>query len=197
MKQRTTHHDVAARRDEIIRTAAKLFASKGYHATTLDEIARKLGVTKPALYYYVKSKRQLLEEIVNRIMEPMDRVIQTGKSDLPPIDKLRKIIEILVVFGAERKETTLIAFEEQKILTKRTRNAIRSRQKELERVVQEVLREGIEQGHFAVDDVRMTCFAILAVSNWIYRWYRPNGPLTPMQIAEKFIHLLEYGYIKR
>ena len=57
------------RRDEIMQVAARIFAIKGYHATTLEEIARELGITKPALYYHVRSKEEILREIINRILE--------------------------------------------------------------------------------------------------------------------------------
>ena len=190
-------HEATARRDEIIRVAARIFATKGYHATTLDEIARELGVTKPALYYHIRSKEELLREIVGKIMEPMETAIKVGNSSLSPREKIKEIVQILVKFGAERKETTLIAFEEVKILPKRSRDAIRRRQRGVEHVLQETLRQGINEGCFTIDDEKMVSFAILAASNWVYRWYRSDGGLTPTEIAEKFMHFFENGYMKR
>jgi len=90
----------------------------------------------------------------------------------------------------------LIAFEEVKILPKRTRDAIRRRQKEVEQSLQETLQEGIAKGDFAVEDTKIASFAILGAANWIYHWYRPRG-LTPEEIAERFIDFLENGYRKR
>jgi len=55
----------------------------------------------------------------------------------------------------------------------------------------------MKQGCFAVDDTKIASFAILAVSNWIYHWYRPDGYLTPTQIADQVIYLLENGYMKK
>lgn len=200
MNQKVKHkqtNEATARRDEIIRVAAQIFAAKGYHATTLDEIARELGVTKPALYYHVRNKEEILREIINKIMEPMETAIKVGGSGLSPREKIESIIQILVRFGAERKETTLIAFEELKILPKRSRDAIRRRQKGLEDILQEVLREGVKQGIFSVADEKMAAFTILASSNWVYRWYQPDGGLTPSEIAEKFVRFFENGYLKK
>jgi len=184
------------RKDEVIRIAARLFAAKGYHATTLDEIAEEIGVTKPALYYYITSKEDILRSIVNRIMEPMEEVFRVGRSALPAREKIERMIRILVMFSAERRETTLIAFEQANILPKRSRDALGRRQKDVEDVVQQTLTEGVEAGTFAIRDIKITSFAILAVANWSYRWFDPAGNLTPREIADQFISLLEHGYLK-
>ena len=104
---------------------------------------------------------------------------------------------MLVEFGAERKETSLIAFEQTNILPQRSRDALRRREKDVERVLQQTLKEGVEQGCVVVDDIKMASFAILAVSNWVYRWYRPDGYLTLTKIADQFIYVLENGYMKK
>jgi AcrR family transcriptional regulator len=186
----------ATRKEEVMSVAARLFAAKGYHATTLDQIAEEIGVTKPALYYYVTNKEDILRSIIGKMMEPMEEVTEVGRSTLPPKVKMARIIRILVKFAAERKETALIAFEQANILPKRSRDALRRRQKEVEKVVEQTLKEGIAQGCFAKVDTKMACFAILAISNSPYRWYRSEGSLTPVKIADQFIKLLENGYVK-
>jgi len=197
VKQKDNSNGTApTRKDEVIRVAARLFAAKGYHATTLDQIAQEIGVTKPALYYYITSKEDILRSIINRIMAPMEQATQVGKSNLPPKEKMEQIIRILVQFSAERTETTRIAFEQSNILPKRSQDALRRRQKGVERVVEQTLKEGADQGIFVVSDVKMTSFAILSVSNWLYRWYEPKGTMTPKEIADVFIDLLERGYLQ-
>jgi AcrR family transcriptional regulator len=180
MKQKElANNGPTERRDDVIRVAARLFAAKGYHATTLDQIAEEIGITKPALYYYITNKEDILRTIINRILEPMQEAVHIGQSTLHPKEKMRKIIMVLVQSAAERKETTLLAFEQANILPKRSRDALRRRQKEVERSMEQTLKEGMELGCFAVSDIRMASFAILAASNWLYRWYRPevNLPL--------------------
>jgi AcrR family transcriptional regulator len=185
------------RRDKIIQVAARIFAEKGYHGTTLDEIASELVITKPALYYHIKSKEDLLREIINSIVEPLETISRVKELDLSPREKLQKIITLLVISGAERQDTTTILFQDISILPKRKRDAIRRREKEIERCIQEILREGIEKGDFTVDDVKIASYGILGAANWTYRWYSPDGMLTPEQIAEKIVRLLENGYLKR
>jgi len=196
MKQNRTGSAIS-RREEIIVAAAKIFAAKGYLATTLDEIAREIGVSKPALYYHIKNKEEILREIIGRIMEPMEEVAKIGRSDLPPRDRVELMIKDLVKFAVERKEITLIALEQSRILPKRSQDALRRRQKEVEKVLQDSLKEGKNQGVFEIDDIKMASFAILAVSNWIYRWYQPGGTLTAKIIADHFIKLLENGFLKK
>jgi AcrR family transcriptional regulator len=196
-KQKSLNNNTPTRKEEIIRVAARLFATKGYHATTLDEIAGELGITKPALYYHIRDKEDILREIVNRIMEPMEAASRMGRSGLSPKEKIKGIVRILVKFAAERKETTLIAFEEVKILPKRTSDAIKRRQKEVELSLQEALKEGVDGGDFEVNDIKVASFAILGATNWVYRWYQPRGKLTPEIIAEQFINFLESGYLKK
>ena len=176
--------------------AARLFAAKGYHATTLDQIAEEIGVTKPALYYYVTNKEDILRTIIGKMMEPMEEVCEVGRSTLSPKEKMEKIIGILVKFAAERKDTALIAFEQANILPKRSRDSLRRRQKEVDKVVEQTLKAGIAQGYFTKVDTKIASFAILAVSNGPYRWYRSEGSLTPVKIADQFIKLLENGYMK-
>jgi AcrR family transcriptional regulator len=196
-KQKSWNDNALTRKEEIIRVSARLFATKGYHATTLDEIAGELGITKPALYYHIRDKEDILREIVNRIMEPMEAASKAGRSSLSPREKIEEIVKILVKFAAERKETTLIAFEEIKILPKRTSDAIKRRQKEVELSLQEALKEGVDRGNFKVNDIKVASFAILGAANWVYRWYQPHGKLTPEVIAEQFMNFLENGYLKK
>ena len=70
--------------------AARLFAAKGYHATTLDQIAEEIGVTKPALYYYVTNKEDILRTIIGKMMEPMEEVCEVGRSTLSPRKKWKR-----------------------------------------------------------------------------------------------------------
>jgi AcrR family transcriptional regulator len=196
MKQKPVPNNGNNRREEIIKVAAQIFSTKGYHGTTLDEIARQIGVSKPALYYHIKNKEELLKEIVGRIMEPMESVARVGRSDLPPRHRISEMIRMLIQFAAERQEITLIALELNKILPKRTREALRKRQKDVEEVLMQTLEEGMREGVFKSGDSKMFAFAILAAANSVYRWYDPEGNLNHEQIAKEFIRLLELGYLK-
>ncbi|MEJ2738897.1 MAG: TetR/AcrR family transcriptional regulator [Dehalococcoidia bacterium] len=184
-------------RESIVKMAAQLFIIEGYHGASISAIASKMGVTKPALYYYFRNKREILREITNRTIEPANKVIEIGRSDLPPKNRLRKIITTLIKTSAEMPETTLITFEMSNILPVKDRNLLRQRHKEVEEVVYKTIEEGVAQGLFRTKNIKIATFAILGASNSIYRWYSPKGMLTPTKIANQFIDLLANGYLKK
>jgi AcrR family transcriptional regulator len=197
MKTKRSDTGTPTRKDEIIRVASIIFAAKGYHGTTLEEIAKKMGISKPALYYHIKNKAEILREVIGRIMEPMEEVARMGRSDLPPTQRIEQMVTLLVKFAVERTETTLIAFEQNKMLPRKSQEALRRRQKEVEMVLQETLEEGVAKGIFIVDDVKITSFSILATANWVYHWYKPGAGLTYQQIANQVIKLIESGLLKK
>src|SRR4030042_4471412 len=100
MRQKQEQNNHISRREKIIKAAAQIFAAKGYHGTTLDEIAKQIGVSKPALYYHIKNKEEILKEIVGRIIEPMEAVASVGRSDMPVRERIARMIKMLVQFAA-------------------------------------------------------------------------------------------------
>lgn len=185
------------RRDEIIAAATKLFADKGYHAATLDEIAGQLDVTKAALYYHINDKEDILRSVCSKAMVPMTRnAAKIGKSSLSPREKVRQMILELVGFATEGKNEIAIVFEQSGTLPPRTYKAIRNQKRRIDQILQDILEEGVKDGSFAINDVKMASFAIIGACNWSYHWYQPGGRLAPEQIADELIHLLENGYLR-
>lgn len=195
MRKKGTKASNTLRMDEVTRVAARLFAAKGYHDTSVDEIAKEIGVSKPAIYYYFPSKGHILRAIIDKMIEASDNVINMGQSNLPPREKLEQILREMIQFSTERKEMSLIGFEQANILPQKSRYTLRRRQKAIKRVVEQTLREGVEQGCFKIDNISMYTFALLAAVNWCYRWYSPEGILTPDEIADQYIKFIENGIL--
>jgi len=149
-------------KEEIKKIAAALFASKGYHATTLDDIAAQLRVTKAAIYYHVKNKESILREISNEATKQLTSDFnQINHSTLSPKEKVRYIVYKLIKSSAENKDVITINFEQTNALPKRSYKAITKQKKAMEHILQDVLTEGVEQGVFDIKDVKMASFAIL------------------------------------
>jgi AcrR family transcriptional regulator len=195
MKSRRSRNNFLGKKNEIIRVAAMNFAVKGYRATTIEDISKEVGVTPPTIYYYVKNKEAILNEINNAMMEVLEKVAKVGSSALPAKERLETMIRIILKYAAEFREITLIATEQNNALSKRSRKALKLRQKEVDGALQQTIEEGIKEGTFTAYNSRIVSFAISAAAIYVYHWYRPSGAFTPDQIADQLIDFLENGLV--
>jgi AcrR family transcriptional regulator len=176
--------------------AADLFRQRGYRAATLDEIARRVGVAKPTLYGYFRSKEELLAAIFHRTMSMFERdlmAIRTGGED--PAAQLRRLIRFHV--GAVIAERSFLAvfFGEEANLPPRLSQAIRRRKARYDRTVRAMVRDGVRNGTIRTSNPRLLVFALLGMANWVYQWYDPAGEWNADTIADGFIALVEPGYL--
>lgn len=191
--------DKSLRIQKITDTAAELFHRKGYRSTTLDDVSKKLGITKAALYHYVSSKEKLLSRIYIQALENIFRnTDKIAGKDLPPDVRLRLIIQnhIKGIIIQSISMFSVFFTEENQLPAKEFRK-IRREKRKYTRIVEEIIEEGISQGLFRKSDPKLQAFAIIGMCNWVYKWYKP-GPdsYTPEQIADYFTSLLERGYLK-
>jgi hypothetical protein len=128
-------------------------------------------------------------------MDRMKQILRIRKSSLSAKEKLRQFIVYHVIYGADNTDLAKIAFEQLNILPKRSREVHKRKQREVVTFLQDLLQQGINDGTFAVDDTKVVAFAILGMCNWSYHWYKSQGKLTPNQIADILINLLENGYL--
>jgi AcrR family transcriptional regulator len=180
----------------ILTAAADLFRERGYRAATLDEIARRVGVSKPTLYGYFRSKEELLAAIFHRTMSLFERdlrAIRASRDD--PVTKLRRVIRFHV--GAVIAERSFLAvfFSEEANLPPRLGRAIRRRKAGYDRALRAIVEAGVRDGSLRVANPRLLVFALLGMANWVYQWYNPAGAWDAEAIADSFIALLEPGYL--
>ncbi|HZT98144.1 MAG TPA: TetR/AcrR family transcriptional regulator [Ktedonobacteraceae bacterium] len=180
----------------IVEVAAELFARNGFGATSLDDIAEILGVTKPALYYHIKNKEEILRLIclliLNVAEEPLLHIVE---SDLPPVEKLRRAIEHHIAIAADRSPALSVFYREQQHLTGPFAKEIALRKKDYEHYFQRILEEGQATGAFKAIDSKIVTFGLLGMCHWLSQWYKPYGRYTPQQIAEIFANMIESGLI--
>jgi AcrR family transcriptional regulator len=180
----------------ILTAAADLFRERGYRAATLDEIAQRVGVSKPTLYGYFRSKEELLAAIFHRAMSLFERdlgAIRASGDD--PVAKLRRVIRFHV--GAVIAERSFLAvfFSEEANLPPRLSRAIRRRKARYDRSVRAIVDAGIRDRSLRTANPRLLVFALLGMANWVYQWYDPAGAWDADTIADGFIALLEPGYL--
>lgn len=181
------------KREAVLLAAAQEFNARGYHNTTLDEIAKRLNVTKPTIYYYVTNKDEILTEIFRAGCGALaDAADDVDASDLSGLDKLAEFMRRYAVLMTTDFVKN-VALLEDTCLGPEMRAEIREIKSAIDRRFRDFVEEGIEDGAIAKCDPKMAAFTIAGALNGIARWYQPGGPLDPTEVAETTIRLLVEG----
>ena len=176
---------------EIGNAAAKLFVVRGYRATTLQDVAGQLGISKPALYHYIDSKEDLLRLIYQEtLQEGAASLRELVDSPLPPAEKLRGFLRSHLERIVAKPAAVALTFQTDADLPPDLLDAIAERKREIDELMTQIIVEGVAAGEMSTPDPKVAAFGILGMCNWTYRWYRPDGRLTPRQIADLFADLV-------
>ena len=180
----------AYKRERILEEAVKLFYERGFSGTTLDDIAGKLGVTKPFIYTHFRSKVELLEAICRPTIEISLNAIekaarQSGRPSQRLFDGTANFSKVIL----QRQANIAVYFREEKSLSEAGLASINTLRKHFDRVLSELLEEGVREGEFIIPDIRLAALAIGGMVSWAYTWYQPNGRLTIDTIGERLARL--------
>jgi TetR/AcrR family transcriptional regulator, cholesterol catabolism regulator len=184
-----------AKEQEIIAAAASLFKKKGYRATTLEDIAAAVGMLKGSLYYYIRSKEELLYLVVrDPIRQAYNKLEEIVHSDLPATDKITQAIaNHIAVFHQHYPHIAVYLHDFHNMMQKLQDNTIEA-PKEYQRLWAQLLQQGVDNGELRSDlDVTVAGYAILGMCNWMYRWYTPEGHMSAEAIADVFTKLVLEG----
>jgi AcrR family transcriptional regulator len=185
------------KREAVIRTAARAFYEHGYHNTSLDDIARELGVTKPTVYYYVANKEQLLFECFRAGLEPIRAALAEGEnSGGSSRDRLRRVIADYARAIASEYGWCMVRAEHQDLGPELSAQ-VRALKSEIDQGIRRLLRQGIDDGTIQPCDPRITAFAIAGALNWIAHWFREGQSMDAGQVAEAYVAVLENGLLPR
>jgi AcrR family transcriptional regulator len=192
-------------RQEILRTAARLFQQRGYDATSMNDVAAALKLSKGGLYHHFQSKDEILFEIMDHAMQiTEERVLNPVRSIADPEDRLRALIRlhIEVVLSPRDREITVMLHENHP-LPPSLRKRINSRKKDyvhfLESLMEEVQKKVQEKAQKVQPRAkgrvspRAAAFALLGMINWIYQWYKPEGELQAQNLIPQFTDLIFGG----
>jgi TetR/AcrR family transcriptional regulator, cholesterol catabolism regulator len=193
-------------RQEILRTAARLFQQRGYDATSMNDVAAALKLSKGGLYHHFQSKDEILFEIMDHAMElTQERVIGPASLISDPAARLRALIRlhIEVVLSPRDREITVMLHENHP-LPPALRKRINHRKKEyvhfVENLIGEVQKDFNKAKHLTPGSQgavspRAAAFALLGMINWIYQWYKPEGELQANNLIPQFTELLFGGIL--
>ena len=184
-----------SRPDQIYEVAGALFSERGYHATSMRDLASQLGMQGGSLYAHISGKEELLVEIVNQAARQFDEALMPlREADLSPEEKLREAMCRHIEVVANNLESATVFFHEWKHLSPEAYRKVTDWRDTIDRLYRDLLQEGIDKGVFRPDlDLKMSAYLVLSAVNWTYTWYRPGGPLTASQIADKFAVMLLDG----
>ena len=180
-------------RQEILRTAARLFQQRGYDATSMNDVAAALKLSKGGLYHHFQSKDEILFEIMNHAMEiTEERVLTPVRGIADPEERLRALIRlhIEVVLSPRDREITVMLHENHP-LPPGLRKRINTRKKDYVHFVEGLMAEvqNVRRAKGSVSP-RAAAFALLGMINWIYQWYKPEGNLQAHSLVPQFTDLV-------
>lgn len=185
--------DRERKREAVIVTAARAFRQRGYHNTSLDDIASELNVTKPTVYHYVENKEQLLFECfragLNQVMEGFNEI---RDSQAPARDRLEFVIGRYAEAITSDFGWCMVQAENQD-LSPAMSEKVKALKSEIDQGMRRLIREGQLDGSIRKCDAKMTAFALAGALNWIAYWYRTGEALTAAEIAKRFVELFDLG----
>lgn len=181
---------VRRRLSEVIGAAAKVFAQRGYHGASTQDIADVLGIRQASLYYYFDSKEAALEAVCRFGHDAyVERLLRIAHSDASSSEKVAQVL--LHHAAPERLDFTLVFLRERRFLPGPARKRIRALELQYERAIQRIVEQGIRSGEFRPDlDARMTTLALLGLGNSAAAWYGREPDVTPERMLRAYIDLL-------
>ncbi len=190
---------VNERRGQILEKAAQLFCVKGYDSTSMSDIADEVGITKAGLYYFVEGKEHLLYLITDYGLDLLEEtVIKPLKSIEEPTALLNELIKLHTHMVLNRPREVTIILHERTALTGVYREKILQRKKNYIDYVRNLLIQLQQRGEARRDlDATAATFFLLGSLNWLYQWYKVDGPLTEEQIARELTEHFRGAFLVR
>lgn len=171
-----------------------MFAHRGFHATSIRDIADALNIKGGSLYAHIESKDDLLWDIVAAAADRFFTAVEpTVRSDLLTVEKLKRAMIAHVRVITSNLDAAAVFTTEWRNLSEPRRAEFAARRDSYERMIRELVHGCIREGTFADVDEKFATLLILSSLNWVYQWYRPDGPMTPDEIAARLADMLLNG----
>ena len=183
-----------ARLEHLLASAAKVFAARGFHATTMRDLARASGMSLAGMYYYVRGKDELLHQIQERCFT---RVLDEAQSALEdaedPAERLRVFIHHHVTFFARHRAEMKVLSHEAESLSRAHLSGVTALKRRYVNLLLRLIADASPDVELPQRSV--LAYALFGMMNWIYTWYDPAGPVPPPALAEQFSQLFLHGLL--
>jgi AcrR family transcriptional regulator len=185
------------RSDDILKAATQVFARRGYHHATIEEVAKELQLTKAGVYHYFGSKQEILDAIVERAMTSAEQALADGiAGGGRPVDKLRLALRNygIVLLRDGGLSIFIRHFDE---LSEEMQQSLQKRRKRVEKSLRQVLEAGIAAGELNLQDPQVAVFGMYGTINWAFSWFEPNGRLSVNQVVDNLVDQIIEGVLAR
>lgn len=167
---------MSTRRDELVRTAARLFAERGYDGTSMGDVAEAMGLQKGSLYSLTDSKQALLADAMREGAAAFHAALDAVPEDAPAIERVRRALRGHLEVVAAQLDVATVFTREWRALEGVARDEIVDARRRYEQRWRLLFREGVERGELRVDlDADAAALLVLSAANWAYTWLRPDA----------------------
>jgi TetR/AcrR family transcriptional regulator, cholesterol catabolism regulator len=172
---------MSARRTELNRIAARLFAERGYQGTSLADLAEQLGVRKPSLYHHIDSKEDLLWAVAWEGAEAFHAALDSVPADAPAAERIRLALRAHLDVVSEQLDIATVFVREWRYLEGERRERFVAERRRYEERIRDLFRDGVEGSELRTDlDVATAALLFLSAANWAYTWLRPGADTTAL-----------------
>lgn len=185
-------------RDDILEAAAQIIREKGYHATSMHDIAQAVDLRKASLYHHFDGKQMILVELLDKALDILIEELETVvKKQVPPDEKLRLAIHSYLNSLSKYNDLASVLLLEHRSLQQKLRKLHISRRDRYEELWHGIIEDGISSGVFHCDDSGLATKVVLGIVNWTIMWYRQDGSLSATEIADQSANLILNGLCVR
>lgn len=195
--QQQREQDRAAKRSAVLRAAVQMFNERGFHATSLEDVAASLGISKPTIYHYLGNKDQVLLECVTIGLQQLLEAAAAARADSGKgIDRLRSFLRRYAEVNMDDFGRCVVRTGEEALSPESVRR-FRGLKREIDAAMRALIAEGIADGSITAVDPKLLAFTLAGALNWTARWHDPGGPQNEQQIADKMVSILTAGFAPR
>jgi len=182
------------KKQELLLKISEIISEKGYERTSIRDIAAHVGMTNAGLYHYFESKEAILAEIMNYAL---DNALKAMNERLPKIksakDKLAWIIQDQIMFFVKNQSQSKALINEKGALKERHGKVIRKKNEEYVNLLRQVVKQILQESHNTAVDETAAIFILMEMMNGIVHWYKPEGRITPNELASIMVHIFLHG----
>ena len=176
----------------LIREASRAFKEKGFHNVSLDDVAERLNVTKAALYYYVKGKRELLFETQSVALDLGDIALAEASRGTTGLEKIALVISRFILLVTDDAVLSVFVSLLDDLLPEH-QEIVRKRRRAFDLRVRELIQEGIKDGSIAPCEPKLAVAWLMGAINWIPQWFRRDGEHSPEELAQTLVQFMTRG----